>query len=33
MARLRDDGMTLSTHTHVEDHPWNKQEDALVWRA
>jgi 3',5'-cyclic AMP phosphodiesterase CpdA len=33
MARLRPDGMTITTHTHVADHPWNKLEDALAWRA
>jgi Icc protein len=33
MARLRDDGMDLTTHTHLAEHAWNKQEDALGWRA
>lgn len=32
MARLRDDGMTITTHTHLTDHAWNGQEDALAWR-
>ena len=32
MARLRDDGMTITTHTHLADHPWNRQEDVLAWR-
>jgi 3',5'-cyclic AMP phosphodiesterase CpdA len=32
MARLRDDGMTITTHTHLAEHPWNKQEDVLAWR-
>lgn len=33
MARLRKDGMTLTTHTHLAEHPWNGQEDALAWRV
>ena len=33
MARLRPDGVTLTTHTHLSDHPWNRQEDVLAWRA
>lgn len=33
MARLRDDGMTLTTHTHLADHPWNQAQDALAWRT
>jgi 3',5'-cyclic AMP phosphodiesterase CpdA len=33
MARLGDAGMTLMTHTHIEDHPWNKQVDALAWHS
>lgn len=33
MARCRDDGMTLTTHTHLPDHPWNGQKDELAWRA
>jgi 3',5'-cyclic-AMP phosphodiesterase len=32
MARLRGDGVTLTTHTHLADHPWNKQDDRLAWR-
>jgi hypothetical protein len=32
MARMRDDGMTIATHTHLADHPWNEQEDVLTWR-
>jgi 3',5'-cyclic AMP phosphodiesterase CpdA len=32
MARLRDDGMTITTHTHLADHAWNNQDDALEWR-
>ena len=33
MARLRDDGLTLTTHTHLADHPWNGARDELAWRA
>jgi Icc protein len=33
MARLRPDGMTLTTHTHLTDHPWNGQAHDLVWRS
>lgn len=33
MARLRDDGMTITTHTHLAEHAWNKQEDVLGWRT
>jgi 3',5'-cyclic AMP phosphodiesterase CpdA len=32
MARLRNDGMTITTHTHLGDHAWNNQEDSLAWR-
>jgi 3',5'-cyclic AMP phosphodiesterase CpdA len=32
MARLRDDSMTITTHTHLADHAWNNAEDALAWR-
>lgn len=32
MARLRDDGMTITMHTHLAEHPWNRQEDHLPWR-
>ena len=32
MARLLKDGISLTTHTHLEEHPWNKQQDALPWR-
>jgi 3',5'-cyclic AMP phosphodiesterase CpdA len=32
MARLRSDGMTITTHTHLADHAWNNQNDALAWR-
>jgi len=33
MARLRDDGMVLTTHTHRSDHEWNDQSHELKWRA
>ncbi len=33
MARLRGDGMTLTTHTHLADHAWNLAQDELAWRA
>jgi 3',5'-cyclic AMP phosphodiesterase CpdA len=33
MARLREDGMTITTHTHLAEHPWNKQDDVLAWRV
>jgi hypothetical protein len=32
MARMRSDGMTITTHTHLADHPWNNREDSLAWR-
>ena len=33
MARLRPNGMTLTTHTHLADHPWNNKAHNLVWRV
>ena len=33
MARIRPGGMTLTTHTHLADHPWNNQSHDLVWRS
>jgi len=33
MVRVRDEGVTLTTHTHLVDHPWNGARDELVWRA
>jgi 3',5'-cyclic AMP phosphodiesterase CpdA len=32
MARLSDNDMTITTHTHLADHPWNNQQDVLKWR-
>ena len=33
MARLRPDGMTLTTLTHLSDHPWNNKTHELKWRV
>jgi 3',5'-cyclic-AMP phosphodiesterase len=33
MARLRPDGITLTTHTHLPDHPWNNKSHDLDWRV
>lgn len=33
LARLRPDGMSLTTHTHLPEHPWNNQVDELRWGA
>lgn len=33
MARLRNDGLTLTTHTHLAEHAWNNQQDVLEWRV
>ena len=33
MARLSADRMTITTHTHLPDHPWNRKQDVLDWRA
>ncbi len=33
MARLNRDGMTLTTHTHLLDHPLNNREHRLDWRT
>lgn len=32
MARLRDDGMTLTTLTHAADHAWHNKAHELKWR-
>lgn len=32
MARLGDAGVTLTTHTHIPDHPWNDKSHELTWR-
>lgn len=31
MVRIGPGGMTLTTHTHLADHPWNNQSQDLVW--
>lgn len=33
MARLRNDGVTVTTLTHQTDHEWNNQSHDLKWRA
>lgn len=33
MARLRDNGMTLTTLTHQTDHEWHNKSHDLKWRA
>lgn len=33
MAQIAGDRMTITTHTHLPDHPWNRQHDVLQWRA
>ena len=33
MLRLRRDGVEVTTHTHLPDHPWNNQVVSLDWRA
>jgi len=33
MAVLRDDGITLTTHTYDRAHPWHDQQHRLPWRA
>lgn len=33
IARLRNDGVTLTTHTHIAEHPWNRKAHELAWRV
>jgi 3',5'-cyclic AMP phosphodiesterase CpdA len=33
MARMRPDGITLTTHAHLSDHPWNNAAHQLAWRV